>query len=251
MRKAIGIATLFLIIVFLLSAQADPMKQADDYSGSLVIYYNNSDPSAGSFTFTWKYPCIDESEEDADIVNSFYLEQIEMDESNMMFFADGYSENGESVLKEVSYSVTCNNDDYFSVLLTQNLYVGERHRVLCTGNTFSRRNGEVGAAFDLPRLLGILDSGELDDYTIERQSEKATDIVLEMIMDQIFNNPDNIPYHDDITFDFLREHVSPQEDFYLDENGDPVFYITPGTVADDSAGYLFFPVPLEDIVDEL
>ncbi len=251
MRKAIGAAVLLLIIVFLFPAEAGSLKQSEDYSGTIVIYYDDSDPSAGSFTFTWRYPCIDGSEPDADIVNSFYLEQIEMDESNMQFFADGYSENGESVLKEVSYTVTCNNDDYFSVLLTQNLSVGERRRTLCTGNTFSRRNGEIGAAFDLPRLLGILDSAELDDYMVERQSEKATDIVLEMIMDQIFENPDNIPYFDDITFDYLLEHISPQEDFFLDENADPVFYITPGMVADDSAGYLFFTVPLEDIADEL
>ncbi len=242
---------LFVSVLFLFPAEADSLKQADDYSGLLVIPYDETDPGAGSFTFSWKYPCIDDSEPDANIVNSFYLEQIDMDETNMRFFADGYAESGESVTKDISYTVMCNNDEYFSVLLVQDLSVGDRHRIIWTGNTFSRKSGEVGAAFDLPRLLGILDSGEQDDYLIERQSEKATDIVLELIMDQIFENPESIPYYDDITFDYLKSCVSPQEDFYLDEYGNPVFYVVPDTIADESYGYLAFPVALDDILDEL
>lgn len=251
MKKRAGTVLLLVIALVLFGAKADPLKQADDYSGCLVIPYNSSDPDAGSFTFSWKYPCIDESEPDANIVNGFYLEQIDMDETNMRFFADGYAESGESVRKDVIYTVTCNNDDYFSVLIVQNLTVGNRQRVIWSGNTFSRKDGEVGASFDLPRLLGILESAEQDDYMIERQSEKASDIVLEKIMDQIFENPENLPYDDHITFDYLQEYVSPQEDFYLDENGNPVFFIVPGIIADESAGYMVFPVNLEDIIDEL
>ena len=86
---------------------------------------------------------------------------------------------------------------------------------------------------------------------IDRQSNKASDIVLEIIMDRIFENPDDLPYYDEVTFDYLQLYISPQEDFYLDENGDPVFFVSPGTIADESLGYIVFPVSLEDILDEL
>ena len=251
MRRGIGTILFLSVVLLTICSEADSLKLAADYSGTILIPYDDSDPSAGAFTFVWKYPCVDESEPDADIVNSFYLEQMDMDETNMRFFADGYADSGESVRKEVSYTVTCNNDDYFSVLLIQKLTVGDRNRIIWSGNTFSRKNGEVGAAFDLPRLLGILAGKELDDYLIERQSEKAADIVLEMIMDQIFENPDDIPYYDDINFDYLQAYVSPHEDFYLNENGDPVFYVVPGTISDESAGYLVFTIPMEDILEEL
>ncbi len=242
----------FLIIIHLvsLSACAEPLRLADDYQGKIVIPYD-TDPSSGSFVFSYRYPCIDPSEEDASIVNSFYLEQIDMDESNMQFFADGYAETGESVSKEVHYQITCNNDDYFSVLIIQDLAVSDHKRTIWSGNTFSRNNGEIGSAFDLPRILGILDSQELDDDRIEYQSEKAEDIVLEMMMDRIFENPDNIPYFPDVTYLYLKSYVSPKEDFYLDESGNPVFFIVPGVVADESEGYLEYPILLEDIMDEL
>ena len=251
MKKIIGLMILLMSLLIIFCVYADPLNQDDDYSGVLVILYDETDPEAGSFTFSWKYPRISESELDADIVNGFYLEQIDMDETNMRFFADGYADSGESVVKEISYTVTCNNDDYFSVLLVQNLSVGERHRIIWSGNTFSRKHGEVGAAFDLPRLLGILEGAEQDEYMIDRQSDKASDIVLEIIMDRIFENPDDLPYYDEVTFDYLQLYISPQEDFYLDENGDPVFFVSPGTIADESLGYIVFPVSLEDILDEL
>ena len=46
----------------------------------------------------------------------------------------------------------------------------------------------------------------------------------------------------------------PEENFYLDENGDPVFYLQPGDVFEEvpeGMELLTFPIPLEDILDEL
>ena len=248
-RWIILIFAVLCSVVF--SASADPLKQTDDFADTIVIPYDDNDTSAGSFTFSFRYPHIDESEADVNVVNSFYLEQIEMDETNMLFLADGYAVSGESVIKDISYELKCNNDDYFSVLIVQNLTVGERRRIIWSGNTFSRHNGEVGATFDLPRLLGILSESELDDDMIDHQAEKAEDIVLEFIMDQIFENPEDIPYFDEVTFDYLKTYVSPQTDFFLDGNGDPVFFISPGVIAEESMGYLVFPIPLDDIVNEL
>lgn len=232
-------------------SSAEPLKQDADFSGRIVIDYDDSDSSAGSFTFIYSYPCIDESEPDAYIVNSFYREQVEMDETNMLFFADGYASVGQPVVKNISYRLTCNNDDYFSVLLIQELTIGEDLRITWEGNTFSRTGSGTGTTFDLPRLLGILDDTEQDEYMIERQGEKAAEIVLEIILDQIMDNPGRIKYLDDITYDYLYDTVFPHEDFYLDKNGDPVFFVNPGIIADESAGFILFPIPLDDILDEL
>ena len=43
----------------------------------------------------------------------------------------------------------------------------------------------------------------------------------------------------------------PEEDFYLDENGDPVFYLLENTVALPEAGILLVPISLETLLDEL
>lgn len=246
--------TSFLALVLLLVtsvSMAAPMKQAEDFSGSIVIPYDEDNPEAGAFTFIYCYPCIDESEPDANIVNSFYREQMDMDETNMRFFADGYAASGIPVVKEISYRITCNNNDFFSVLTVQHLQTGDNDRLIWSGNTFSRRSGEVGSTYDLPRLLGLLSESEQDEFLIERQADKAADVVVELIMEMILDNPDDLPYHYDITFDTLMNYVYPQEDFYLDETGNPVFFAAPGTVADEAEGYMVFPIPLQDILDEL
>ena len=250
MKKITAIVLLLSFLICSVSL-ADPLKLTDDFSGKIVVNYDETDPSAGSFTFVYSYPCIDESEPDAYIVNSFYREQMDMDETNMLFFADGYSDAGVSAVKAISYQITCNNDQYFSVLMIQNLSVGNNDRTIWEGNTFSRKSGGLGTTFDLPLLLGILDDAEQDEYLIERQSEKAADIVLEMILKMIDENPENLPYFDNITYEYLYDTVFPHEDFYLDDTGNPVFYVNPGIVADESLGFLLFPVLLEDIVDEL
>ena len=45
--------------------------------------------------------------------------------------------------------------------------------------------------------------------------------------------------------------LNPEEDYYLDENGEPVFYINPGSAAPVEFGLLTFPITLEEIDDEL
>ena len=42
-----------------------------------------------------------------------------------------------------------------------------------------------------------------------------------------------------------------EEDFYLDENGNPVFYLLENTVALPEAGILLVPISLETLLDEL
>ena len=129
--------------------------------------------------------------------------------------------------------------------------IGDMVRCVWTGHTFSRQDGLSDATFDLPRLLGILKAGEQDEYQLARQTEKAGRIVREMIMDQIAENPGSLPYFDDFTEEDLLDVFYPEEDFYLNADGNPVFYLEPGIAAEESAGYLVFPVRLEDIADEL
>ena len=55
----------------------------------------------------------------------------------------------------------------------------------------------------------------------------------------------------DYTEEYLAEDLNPEEDYYLDEDGEPVFYINPGIAAPQECGLLTFPLTLEEIDDEL
>ena len=252
MKRFLSALLAFLVVFFSAGAVlADPLVLDSDLTDTLIVLYNPDDPSAGSYTYTYRYPHVSENEPDAGKINPFYEDQISMLETNIHFMADGYMDSGESVAVDVSYELTCNNDLFFSVLLRRDSVIGDAVRTVWTGHTFSRQDGLSDATFDLPRMLGILNAGEQDEYQLARQTEKASKIVREIITDQIAENRNGLPYYDDFTEEDLLDVFYPEDDFYLDADGNPVFYLEPGIAADESAGYLFFPVPLEDILDEL
>ena len=252
MKRSLSALLAFLIILFSAGAVlADPLVLDSDLTDTLIVLYDPDNPSAGSYTYTYRYPHVSENEPDAGKITPFYEDQISMLETNIHFMADGYMDSGENVTVDVSYELTCNNDRFFSVLIRRDSIIGDAVRTVWTGHTFSRQDGLSDATFDLPRMLGILNAGEQDEYQLARQTEKASRIVREIIADSIAENRDGIPYYDDLSEEDLLDVFYPEDDFYLDADGNPVFYLEPGIAADESAGYLFFPVRLEDILDEL
>ena len=105
--------------------------------------------------------------------------------------------------------------------------------------------------FSLPNILGILDPGESDDWLEERQARKACEAVRDLVWDAILENPDEIPSDPDLPKEDLELIFDPELDFWLDETGNPVFFILPGRAADEEFGLLTFPVSLEEIRDEM
>ena len=102
-------------------------------------------------------------------------------------------------------------------------------------------------------LLGILAPDENDEWLQEYQTEKVEKLVREMVWNMIEENEDDIDYND-LTEEDLEALFFPSEDFYLDENGNPVFYLQPYNILDEvpeGTDLFTFPIALEDIQDEL
>ena len=127
----------------------------------------------------------------------------------------------------------------------------EQSGIYWEGHVFSRKNGSPGQTWTLPRLLGTLERNENDAWLQERQTEKADAILVDMVWDLIGENEQDIDYFPEFTKEDLSHVFFPEENFYLDEAGEPVFYIQPGVAAPEDAGLLTFSVSVEDILDEL
>ena len=248
-KRFLTVLAAFLLAV--LPALADPLPLDEDLTETIVVPCDDNDPSAGSYTYSFRFPRISADDPDASLINSFYTSRQEELETNVYFLADGYADANKTAATTVTYQVTCNNDDFFSVLITTDFQSEDYAWTTWQGNTFSRKKGTLDATFDLARLLGLVEASDQDEYQQSKQTEKATLIVRELVMDQIRKNRDQIPFFENLSEEDLEYAFSPEEDFYLDENGDPVFFVAPGTIADESMGYLIFPIPLEDIEDEL
>ena len=247
------LALLLLTVLALpCAALADPLPLVDDLAGEIVIPYDENDPSAGSFTYVYAYPAADPAHPDADLINTFF----EYEASDTAAFrapmdAENWQPLGVTARKEVSCTVTCNNDSFFSALIqTRETADGETYASF-RGAVFSRLDPKPGFTITLPQLLGILSVTEGDTWLQERQTEKADACVRALIWERIEDNPEDLPFFDGFTEEDLARIFYPEEDFYLDENGTPVFFLQPGDAAPAEAGLITFPLPLEEILDEM
>ena len=249
----------FLLSALLLfpAALADPLPLEEDLSDTVTIFYNGEDDSDGRYVYTYRYPLAVESDDlSAVCVNEFYRKKVrEFTDDYIPSLADYYAGLSLNVDVEVSYVVTCNNDEWFSVLIHKTETVDGETIESWEGNTFARSSTVVGSLTSLPKLLGILDAGESDEWLEDRQSQKVWKVLCSLVWDEIMENPDGIGFYTDLQKEDLEYIIDPvlslDQDFYMDEAGNLVFFILPGRVAPEDAGLITFSFSLEEIKDEL
>jgi len=243
------LASLCLIVP---TALAGPLPLAEDLSETLTLRYDESDPDSPSFEYSYVFPRADESDPTAYLINEYYDYQVR-DTADFTFpiLADYYRETGMPASIRITYEVTCNNDEYLSVLLKHEETFDGMTTLIWEGHVFSRLHGVPGSTYTLPELLGFLSADENDSWLEERQTAKADALIRETVWQQIRENPESVPYYEDLTWEAFSSFFIPEEDFYLDETGNPVFFLQPGAAAPESAGLLTFPLSIEDILDEM
>ena len=170
------LSLLLILVLSVLPALADPLPMLEDYAEDLVVPYDESDPSAGVFSYSYRYPHVDENAEGGMGINVFFSELLDYENEFIVpMIQDAYVGSDTSTM--ISYTVTCNNDDYFSVLIRTEKNIPDHSQVTWKGHVFSRKNGISGSTYSLPMLLGILSPTENDEWLQEYQTEKAETLV--------------------------------------------------------------------------
>ncbi len=246
MKKVLFPLLLLSACCLCVAALAEPLALSEDLAGTVSLPIGEG----RTYTYTYAYPQVDESDPAGAVINAFYSYRVsDTLDFEVPLMADYYAAAGgtESISVTVGYTITCNNDAYFSVLLKTE---GNDFQT-CTGHTFSRTDLKPGSSVALPYLLGILANDESDTWLQERQTAKADALVRELVWKQLEERREELGIDPAFTEEIFTLYFYPEEDFYLDEKGDPVFYLEPGLAADAEKGLLTFPVSLEDILDEL
>ena len=244
MKKTICFCLACLLLGFRTAALADPLTMAEDLQEEVRIGLNGN----AEYIYSFRYPQVDPSDPSAELINSFY--QYKADDAvgfEIPMNADYYRAQGtaENVTVEITYQVTCNGEDFFSVLILTN----QDGFTSCAGHTFSRKNIRPGSSVALPYLLGMLESEETDTWLQDRQTGKADEIVREMVWERL-GETEGIRLREDLTREDLDYGFFPEEDFYLDEREQPVFYLQPG-FAEESGSLTVIPISIEEILDEM
>ena len=239
-------AALALVLVLILGiGAAEPLRLAPDLAGTVEIPLTDA---GAKYIYTYAYPQVETEDASAELINTFYQYMArDAEDFEIPMNADYYrGQNPETDVRvDIGYEVTCNSDAYFSVLL--HTAQGELHTA--AGHTFSRTGLKAGSSVALPYLLGLLENGETDSWLQDRQTAKADETVRRIVWERL-QEMDGLEPWEDLGEESLEYGFFPEEDFYLDETGNPVFYLQPG-FAEDSGRLLRFPISVEEILDEM
>ena len=250
--KRLLVLSLLLLSLTVCAAAGNSFTGAEDITGRLVFPYSEEDPDGPACVWSYCYPRLEESDGAASDINQFFLDKEEYDlEFEASIQASAYASVGQSVKVTTTWSPYCNNGNYYSVLLCRECDTGSSVYRSYTGCNFRITDVPSAVFVNLPALLGTVSTGEKDEWLQDRQTEKADSLVREMVFDYLEDNEEGWPLWDDLSMEDLEAVFFPEEDFVLDDNGDPVFFIQPGVAAPEEAGPLFITIPLEDILDEL
>ena len=136
----------------------------------------------------------------------------------------------------ISYEVAHNSSRYLSVVLSTYVLGGASETETIAADTFARDGLYAGQRLTLTQLLGL--EPEEDEET-----SLAGALALELVWQLVERDSENMDrdYLDGLTKEKLSEALNPETDFYLDADGNIVFFIQSGVISGEVAGVLRFP----------
>lgn len=245
----------FLLALMLLTstALADTLPLSE-LSG-VYCYPEGTDESSAQFVYRYAYPLVDADSDIAMTINEFYNYLVDDAYGFAIPMAvDALDpESSMQAVTNIISEVTCNNDNYLSVKITTESMTGAAVSQVVSGHTFSLTGGKAGTVTSLPYLLGLLEADETDEWLLDRQTAKADDLVRTLIWDVIQEQlaSGEVDYYEDLTFEQFAVCFYPEEDFYMDDNGNLVFFVQESIIAPAASGVFFFPFSIEELLDEV
>ncbi len=251
MKKSISFLVILalMIAVMTLPASAQPLALAQPLAGE-AAYPDGSTVDNAKFLLTYAYPQI-VPETDADNhINTYYQEvQSELLQATDTILIDqdvGGMDAEISAYMHVSYQVTANTDDFFSVVLSQEEFMGVAEAQTIAANVFARTGDNAGGLVTLPVVLGISDEDELFATNL---IDTAYRLVWDIIVEQMQTG--TVEYFEELIQENLFAEFYPESDFYLDDQGNIVFFVQPSTIASGAAGLLTFPFSPAELISEM
>lgn len=204
---------------------AERLPLADALTGEHVW---PSDGVTESCTLRYRYPQFD-AWTDADKAINQYYQAMAQDMQNL----------AEPVDASIDYEVTHDSSRYVSVVLNSTTLGGGGENVSLSADTFARDGLYAGQPVSLSQVLGLEEEGgELSDG--QSVAEQLAYELVWQIVERDSQNADG-DYLDGLSKEQLTGAFSPESDFYLDADGNVVFFIQAGEIAGEIAGVLHFP----------
>lgn len=207
------------------------------------------------YIYRYTYPWHEGNDSVSEMINTFYQYLVEDAYAFAIPMAveelDPASDMPSGTI--ISTEATFASEAYISYKVTTESVMGAAADMVIAGHTFALTGPKAGQVVALPYLLGVLDMAETDTWLQERQTAKVDACVRNLIWDIIQEqlSDGTVAYYDDLTFESLECGFYPEEDFYIDAEGNIVFFLQQSIAAPASEGVLLFPFTMEELLDEI
>ncbi len=230
-------------------ASAQPAAEAAPLTGQLCLP-DGADAQSAAYVFSYSYPQFAVDMPGDGQINACY-QALAADARGAAAAAanalDPLPQPGEPQwYTRIGYCVTLRDDDYVSVLLTSAQFLGNAETERLTANVFARSGVYAGQLLSLSQAMGLEEAegaaGQAESY--------AAGLVYALVWSIVDGERamQARAYYPDLTAADLREAFSPESDFYLDEDGNFVFYVQPGELASEVEGALTYPFSLAELL---
>lgn len=232
---------------------AEALSFADDLTGQYV-WPEDSSLEEASYVYQFTYPQIaGDSLLAITINNVFQYEATDALGFECPMIGSSHDPALGQMQVTLNSTVTHLSEEYLSVRIDKTVRIGEETTHTVKAFTFMLTGDSAGTVTSLPYLLGLVEASENDEWLLDRQTAKTEACAREMVWAMIEQAmaEDDSPIWRDTTMETLEWVFYPEEDFYLDEAGQLVFFLQENTIAPTEAGEFFFPILMEDMLDEL
>ncbi|MEA4999885.1 MAG: hypothetical protein VB087_10905 [Candidatus Limiplasma sp.] len=228
-------------------AQAAPVE-TEPLVGT-VPYPAGSDAATAPFVLTYRYPQFAGDTPALQAINA-YFGTLAADAPSMA--AGAAAAAGElpvagapAYYVALDYRIAYAGTDYLSVLQTASQFLGVSETERWSADVFALDGVYAGQPVTLTQALG-LEQQNAD----AAQASFAADLLYRLVWEIIQQEAamQTRAYFPDATEADLRAAFDPEQDFYLDGDGNFVFFVQPGVVAPELEGVLSYPFSLAELL---
>lgn len=242
-----SIAAMSLLLCFLLGTGLAAAESPEKAQGLAVEwiqgeqYFPQDEP--WTYHYSFRYPLLTGDGLPQEAINDYFRNAL--NEMTMlvipMFAADPIMVGAGGNEISQSYEVTCNNDAFFSVLLTQVQTVDGEARTTLQSAVFATSGEYTGQSLTLRGLVQVGPSSQVLGEAVLRD-------IWEDIRTRMSDG--SAGWISDLNSDILRAEFYPEVHFYADAMGNAVFYLQPGQFRQDDQAvtYTYTPQRLEELL---
>lgn len=227
-------------------AFAQVVVEAQPLTG-IQYYPEGSTADTATYVFSYSYPQFEAQSDTAAAINA-YLASLAADTAASS--APDAAADTQPVgmmpanYTKLDYRITCDTDDYVSVLMQSRQFLGITETESWTALVFALNGVYAGQPVSLSQAMGM--EQESDGQGNSYASDLVYGLVWKIIQQQQAALQKD--YFPALTYDDLVSVFTPESDFYLDGDGNFVFYIQSGQIAGEVEGILTYPFSMAELL---